>query len=208
VAHQEQEWVRVANKHRGQPVELTTARTKLYELLQKKWKKAVVKGDEAAGADRMGENLFLVMGGDQEERDWVQRRYMGVELEKHPGPCIVVGTIAALGTGMDWHDSDVLAFSCLPYKHGDLKQAEDRVWRQGQRRPVEIVFFFAEGTYDERLVEILGDKAPHAAAVGDRVEAVTAITEALEGVVGHEAELRAGILDFVAGLPADEEQEA
>ena len=25
VAHQEQEWVRVANKHRGQPVELTTA---------------------------------------------------------------------------------------------------------------------------------------------------------------------------------------
>lgn len=180
--------------------------TTLYERIAKAWKHAVTeqKGPRPGPASCGGiqdprhlENLWLVMGGRQQHRDWVQRRYMGVEMALHPGPACVIGTIDAIGTGLDWHDSDMLGFSCLPYKHGTLEQAEDRVWRRGLLKRVEIVYFFAEGTYDERLVEILDEKADHVAAVGNRSETVAGTMDALRGVKGHEEELHAGLLDFV-----------
>jgi len=180
--------------------------TALYERIAKAWPDAVTpqQGPRPGPANCGGvqdprslENLWCVMGGSDRERDWVQRRYMGEGLARHPGPACVIGTMGAIGTGLDWHDSDMLGFPCIPYKHGTLKQAEDRVWRQGLTRRVEIVYFFAEGTYDERLVEILEDKAYHVEAVGGRADAVRDTMEALHGIVGHEDEIQKELLDFV-----------
>jgi len=184
----------------------------LYNRIAKEWKGAVTSKDGSApGPQNCGgvqdpqmlENLWLLMGGggiggSPLHRDWVQRRYMGEGLIRHPGPCCVIGTMQAIGTGLDWHDSDMLGFSAIPYKHGTLKQSEDRVWRKGLTKRVEVVYFFAEGTYDERQVEILDDKSAHVEAVGGNAEAVRSTMEALRGVKGHEEELRAGLMDFLA----------
>ncbi len=72
--------------------------------------------------------------------------------------CYFLGTIGAAGVAITLTAANRVAFLDLPWTPGGKSQAEDRAWRIGQKRPVEIVNVLAKGTIDERMLEILADK--------------------------------------------------
>ena len=96
-------------------------------------------------------------GGDSQ----VERNKMLAEYAAHPGPCVLVGTGQALGTGVDGLQcTDAAFFVLLPYDPGSLDQWEGRFTRHGQDRPVVIYYPIAEKTADERIADILLNKLP------------------------------------------------
>lgn len=95
-------------------------------------------------------------GHDQDDR-----RAMLLEYATHPGPCVLVGTGQAWGTGVDGLQcTDLAVFALLPYTPGQLDQWEGRFTRLGQDRPVTILYPIAEHTADEHLADILLNKLP------------------------------------------------
>jgi len=95
-------------------------------------------------------------GHDQDDR-----RAMLLEYAAHPGPCVLVGTGQAWGTGVDGLQcTDLAVFALLPYTPGQLDQWEGRFTRLGQDRPVTILYPIAEHTADEHLADILLNKLP------------------------------------------------
>lgn len=127
----------------------------------------------AEAVSKIQEGLTVFCGhGDhsQEERHAMLARYV-----EHPGPCILVGTGEAWGTGIDGLQcTDAVFFAMLPYTIGQLDQQEGRFTRHGQRGPVLIYYPIAEGTADEHLADILLDKL-------DGVESVVK-ADGVEGV--------------------------
>lgn len=90
-----------------------------------------------------------------------ERNKMLAEYAAHPGPCVLVGTGQALGTGVDGLQcTDAAFFVLLPYDPGSLDQWEGRFTRHGQDRPVVIYYPIAEKTADERIADILLNKLP------------------------------------------------
>lgn len=172
--------------------------TRLFAALKRAWRDAV---PQDGGEDFYRQNLWLAMGGDDAHRHRVQGRVQGDGVAPIEGPCCVVGTIQALGTGLNWHRCHVEANAGLPYEVGMLRQTEDRLWRRGLDHPVEILYFVAEGTYDERVVEILLSKLPGVEAAGADADAVQQTARSLEGIAGFEDEINREILARLAAGP-------
>lgn len=104
-----------------------------------------------------------------------ERREMLLQYAAHPGPCVLVGTGQAWGTGIDGLQcTDLAVFALLPYTPGQLDQWEGRFTRLGQNRPVTLLYPIAEHTADEHLADILLGKLP-------AVEAITGL-DSLAGV--------------------------
>lgn len=68
-------------------------------------------------------------------------------------------TIQAGGTGLTLTRSSRLLFCDLPYTPADLAQAEDRIHRIGQNRGVIITYLVANHSVDQRVLQILREKA-------------------------------------------------
>lgn len=115
------------------------------------------------------------------------REKIRVEYMEHPGPCILVGTGDAWGTGSNLQDTDVLILGTLPFTGGDLHQWERRVARLGHKgRSVRIVILIGEGTIDESIADNLHySKLP----VMERIVGDSATASVGEGLVGlHDRE--------------------
>lgn len=125
----------------------------------------------------------------------------------HPGPCVFVATMQAFGTSLNLHDTDALLFVQLPLTPEQLRQAEGRVARLGQKRPVVVYFVIAEGTIDEHWATVLISKLP---AVGT-VTGDDELVEAEDALAGRdEAEfqsLAASVLAFMDAPSGDSEPE-
>jgi SNF2 family DNA or RNA helicase len=105
----------------------------------------------AVRAEYPSVTLWAGHGGvSSDDRDLQCEAYMA-----HPGPCILVGTGDSYGTGSNLQDTDDLIFASLPYTWRQLGQWRWRVTRPGQKRPVEILYVIAEGSYDEVIVDIV-----------------------------------------------------
>lgn len=124
-------------------------------------------------------------GHSAEERNVSKDRYMAT-----PGPTILIGTTDAWGEGLNLQDSDVLYQALLPFTPGQIIQAEGRVARLGQQRPVEVIYPVCEGTIDERIAGILLTKLPALEKVIDQGE-VKSFARELSGV--DDTELLAGL---------------
>jgi SNF2 family DNA or RNA helicase len=85
---------------------------------------------------------------------------MQMEYMNHAAPIVLVGTIDAWGVGLNLQDTDILHIVMLPWSPRGVIQAEGRVSRQGQTRPVQIVYWIADGTVDDRVASVLLDKLP------------------------------------------------
>lgn len=72
--------------------------------------------------------------------------------------CYFMGTIGAAGVGITLTAANRVCFLDLPWTPGAKTQGEDRAYRIGQTKPVEIVNVLAKGTIDERMLQILADK--------------------------------------------------
>ena len=131
--------------------------------------------------------LWLAHGGHStKERDIIAQEFMA-----HPGPCVLVATGYSMGTGIDLHDADYMIMAMLPLTPERLEQWEGRVSRQGQKRPVRIIYPIAEGTADEHISDLLLDKLPAVIAITGQVELDEA-AEQLSGIVDTEA-----VLDWI-----------
>lgn len=116
----------------------------------------------AMGKALPGVQVWTAHGGNTtpETRESVRAAYM-----EHPGPCVLVGTGDAWGTGYNLHDTDLAIFAMLPWTGGDLHQWEQRFARLGQRRPVLIVYAICEGSVDEQIADRLIAKISDMAAM-------------------------------------------
>jgi SWI/SNF-related matrix-associated actin-dependent regulator 1 of chromatin subfamily A len=72
--------------------------------------------------------------------------------------CYFLGTTGAAGVAITLTAASRVCFLDLPWTPGAKAQAEDRAWRFGQKKTVEVVNILAKGTIDERMLEILNDK--------------------------------------------------
>ena len=133
-------------------------------------------------------------GGDsQDDRLAMKDAYV-----RHPGPCVLVGTGQAWGTGIDGLQcTDVAIFALLPYTPGQLDQWEGRFTRLGQDRPVTILFPIAEGTADDHLADILLSKLPAVEALVG-IDALEGAEKALSGRVDDPEAFASGILAALA----------
>jgi len=89
----------------------------------------------------------------RDEREQILADYMA-----HPGPCVLVGTWQSWGEGLNLDDTDVLGFVMLPYTPREISQGEGRGDRISMKRPLLLLYYVAEGTYDETVIDRVVEK--------------------------------------------------
>lgn len=96
---------------------------------------------------------------------------------------VIVASAIAGGIGIDLTAAHTAVMSELLWSPADLEQAEARCDRSGQVHGVEIVYPLVEGTVDQRVWQVVGDKAVASSAVNDGV-----ISGFIDENVGEEVE--------------------
>lgn len=89
----------------------------------------------------------IVMGGTGFQEQYDQANLINT------GSDFVVGTIAAMSTGLNLQGASVVLFAEISYSPADNDQALKRVWREGQQNPVWVYYFIAKGTIEEHILE-------------------------------------------------------
>ena len=86
---------------------------------------------------------------------------------------VMVCNIQSGGTGIDGFQQVCcnVAFAEFASTSTDMEQAEDRLHRGGQERPVTVYYLIARGTIDEDMAEVLDEKKRVLASVLDGKEA-------------------------------------
>ena len=134
----------------GGKVVIFTARRRETELWAHQLRQQLSKGDEA----QKDVPVWMAHGGVSEtERDEMVDAFRNSE-----GACCLVATGQSVGTGVDGMQTANLAiFAMLPWKPGDFLQWKGRFDRLGGS-PTLLKVVVAQGTYDDRVVQILVDK--------------------------------------------------
>lgn len=71
---------------------------------------------------------------------------------------VFVGTTGAAGVGLNLTAANYVFFASLPWTAAAKRQAEDRAYRNGQKRHVTVVIPVVPATMDEQVVELLKHK--------------------------------------------------
>ena len=96
----------------------------------------------------------------------------------------MVCNIAAGGVGITLTAASDVAFVELPWRPGDVDQAEDRCHRIGQHDSVTAWYLLAEDTMDEDMAELLDEKrAVVEATIDGREAASTSIMAGLTAAI-------------------------
>lgn len=134
----------------GGKVVIFTARRRETELWAHQLRQQLSKGDEA----QKDVPVWMAHGGVAEsERDEMIDTFRSSDTA-----CCLVATGQSVGTGVDGMQTANLAiFAMLPWKPGDFVQWKGRFDRLGGS-PTLLKVVVAQGTYDERVVQILVDK--------------------------------------------------
>ena len=81
---------------------------------------------------------------------------------------IIICTIAAGGVGLTLTRSDVVVFNDFDYTAANVRQAEDRIWRIGQRNNCSIFYVYADKCMiDESLCKMLDRKLSNMGVIID-----------------------------------------
>lgn len=135
----------------GNKVAVFTGRRKDCDLLGEEIKKAVAK-----------ELPDCTVWAAHGEMGTEARQAIVDEVMAHPGPCCLVGTGDAFGTGVNLDTMDTVIFAQLPYTPEKIIQQEGRFSRNSTMKNVVYYYVIAEGTVDEHVACILLDKLPTA----------------------------------------------
>lgn len=98
----------------------------------------------------------------QTERDAVVEAW-----KAEPGAAALVATYDTLSTGVTLTKANHVVFHDLDYVPAKMLQAEGRVYRIGQNRPVQSWWIVAENTLDPFFFNIVQRKAPATAVFGE-----------------------------------------
>lgn len=136
----------------------------MIEELAESGKKAIVFSNWTEVTDRAVAELQeynpAVITGQTKDRQ------SQVEKFQNDASCkVIVGTIAAMGTGLTLTAASTVIFLDKPWNPANTVQAEDRAHRIGTEGTVNIVTLVAKDTIDERIEEIIYEKAEMAQAL-------------------------------------------
>lgn len=95
-----------------------------------------------------------------EERDAQAQRF-----QNDPKCHVIIGTIGAMGTGLTLTAASTVIFLDKPWNMANTEQAEDRAHRIGTTSTVNVITLVCKGTIDERIEEIIEEKADMADAL-------------------------------------------
>lgn len=91
----------------------------------------------------------------------LEDRQLAIKRFKDNSYCnLIICSIKAAGTGVDGlqHASSTVSFIELPWHSADCDQAEDRLNRIGQTKPVQAIYFLGKNTIDEHIYDIIQSK--------------------------------------------------
>lgn len=71
---------------------------------------------------------------------------------------VFVGNIISASVGLTLTAADVVVFNNFSFVPSDCQQAEDRIWRIGQEKPCTVYYQSFNGTYYDRMLEIVHGK--------------------------------------------------
>lgn len=80
------------------------------------------------------------------QKDAAQKAFM-----ENPNIMVFIGQIIAAGVGLTLISSHVMIFNNLDFVPGNCRQMEDRIYRIGQQKPVNIYYQMFRGTQYERI---------------------------------------------------------
>lgn len=93
---------------------------------------------------------------------------------------VIVGTIAAMGTGFTLTEAHTVIFLDSPWNAANKEQAEDRCHRIGTNSTVKIITLVAKDTIDERIEEIIEGKSQLSQAIVDNVNSGKVDTDTIK----------------------------
>ena len=96
-----------------------------------------------------------------------EKRPALVEQFRNDPACRVFLSTDAGATGLNLQHASILVNMDLPWNPALLEQRIGRIYRMGQKRPVQIVNFVAKGTIEEGMLSVLAFKRSLAAGVLD-----------------------------------------
>lgn len=130
----------------------------ILEELAESGKKAIIFTNWTSVTDRLipeiDEYNPAVITGDTKDRQAEVERFQEDDSCK-----VIVGTIAAMGTGLTLTAASTVIFLDKPWNMANTEQAEDRAHRIGTKGTVNIVTLVCKGTIDEQIESIIQEKA-------------------------------------------------
>ena len=109
-----------------------------------------------------GYNPALIIG---ETKNRVEEEK--TKLNTNPTCYCCLGTIGAMGTSHTLTGADTVIFLDEPWNRGTKEQCEDRIYRIGTKRSVNIITFICKNTIDERINQIVQEKGEWADCIVD-----------------------------------------
>lgn len=82
-----------------------------------------------------------------------------------PAIRVFIGTTSAAGVGITLTAANYVLFASQPWTPALMRQAEDRAYRNGQKRDVIVIVPVIPGTIDEQILALLASKSDIEAAV-------------------------------------------
>ena len=148
------------------------------------WFKATTKRI-ATALEKAGVTVFGPVSG---EVSMTRREELAAALGEATGKCAFVATTGSCTMSMNaLVVASAVVFSDLWWVPDVLLQAEGRVHRDGQTRPVDVFFLRAEGTLDDLMLQKLDEKAKNveeAGATTDGADQVGALVNTIRGADG------------------------
>lgn len=86
---------------------------------------------------------------NSKQKDAAQKAFI-----EDPNVMVFIGQLVAAGVGLTLTVSNVLIFNTFSYSNADNKQMEDRIYRIGQKRDVDIFYQMFKGTINENVWNI------------------------------------------------------
>ena len=111
---------------------------------------------------RLAQYNPLYITGSVSDYDREQSKTMFQEDDIHK---VIIGTIGAMGTGLTLTRASTSIFLDSPWTMADKVQAEDRIYRIGTTKSVNIITLVTKDTIDEKIEEIVYKKG----AMGDDI---------------------------------------
>lgn len=121
----------------------------------------------AARLREINVNVVTMIGDDSNKK----RQRAVDQFQDNPDVSVFVGTTGAAGIGYNLTAANYVIFASLPWTDGQKTQAEDRAYRNGQKRLVVIKIPFMENTIDADLWALLLHKKGIADEILDPAEA-------------------------------------
>ena len=114
---------------------------------------------------RAFEKADCIIGGmSNADKHSVVEKFQGGDIN------VLICTYGAASTGINLTRSETIIFNDFDFSAANMCQAEDRIWRIGQKNRCNILYLYAEDTVDEQLLYILDEKVRNINAVVDNKE--------------------------------------